>query len=810
MDVDINILDSFPSIEKLIKNNNIFLEINYLEYNLNKLINNNELVKLSKISNKIIFKIYIEKKQLFGTNIFKIDKFKDLFSLDGKSYILWLEFKKEIKNEIDEYNLVFYNMIRLKVKFTPLISINDLIIKKNSSNSNNEVDYNYTNNIKTIINNIYNNSLPNDKYLINENAHFNIDTNDVFCLSSSNFYKKKFQDEFLCNITEDNLNGNKNNNLNNKNRSIKKFKSSSSNSKKKDIKALNNFNNRINKLQFSNNNENKSKTKSKNKNKISSKTPNNLMKSVNNYIITENDDHLNNSYKFSKILNKSLPKKIYVFDNNKNNSNKKRNNKTPNKIHFRIGEIIPIRKESTINNSKKVSDENISTTIITNQNNIKQNIIVNLNASYNKNNFKSLRNKNSKENEMNLNLNNKDNNSEKNIKSFNISKPLKLINNNFINEEYNDRYEQEQNEINGFVDKSNNNFKDDLNDKILLEEKNKKNKDNESNENTQLINNISIINNSINQNNNEISFINNNLDEIQNNFLLDEIFLDETDIFKEFNSIKNNFELLYSKSFINNIKKDLINLEFSLALEKIIELFNCYNEDVEFLFYKNQILINLLKNFETKIKCMQKKIYKLNGKKEEIKLKQNRLLFLKESEFHFIEDIKMQKITQKKILETLIQSKNNKNQKFKNIFKEIIKKRQNIFNIRKNSLTNNMNTKLNNNIYKTNTERSLFNKGIQKNNNIILKNFNIENNYNHHRFNKNNYNMKTPKIKKEMKKYKINSLSTNRFSAIKYNNLLSPRKVFKSNINIGTKTSGSYCFTNGNINNFSSKNKFNK
>ena len=88
------------------------------------------------------------------------------------------------------------------------------------------------------------------------------------------------------------------------------------------------------------------------------------MNSVNNQIITENDVYLNNSYKFSKILNKSMTKKNYIFDNNKNNSNKKRNNKTPNKIYFRIGEIIPIRKESRINNSKKVSDENISTTII--------------------------------------------------------------------------------------------------------------------------------------------------------------------------------------------------------------------------------------------------------------------------------------------------------------------------------------------------------------------------------------------------------------------------------------------------------------
>ena len=43
MDIVINILESFPSVEKLIKNDNIILEINDNEYNLKKIIDNNEL-----------------------------------------------------------------------------------------------------------------------------------------------------------------------------------------------------------------------------------------------------------------------------------------------------------------------------------------------------------------------------------------------------------------------------------------------------------------------------------------------------------------------------------------------------------------------------------------------------------------------------------------------------------------------------------------------------------------------------------------------------------------------------------------------
>ena len=237
-----------------------------------------------------------------------------------------------------------------------------------------------------------------------------------------------------------------------------------------------------------------------------------------------------------------------------------------------------------------------------------------------------------------------------------------------------------------------------------------------------------------------------------------------------------------------------------------MELFICYNNEVEYLHYKNIILRNILKDFETKIKCILKKINKLNIKKEEIKLKQNQLLFLKESEFHFIEDIKMQKISQKKLLENLLKNKINKKDKFISIFKHIIKKNKNIFNIEKIKK---------NNIYKYKTERSILNKEFNKSNNKTIKR--ISNEYDEYKFynysNKNWYKMKTPKIKKDMSNYKKNCLTTNRFPDSKYNNLLSPNKSVNKNNNIDlTKMNGSYCNTNGNNNNFNnispSKNKF--
>ena len=792
MDININILDSFPSIEKLATNNNIILEINNKEYNLNKIITNNELITLYKASNKIIFKIYFNNKELFGTYIFKIDKFKELFSLDGNSYVLWLEFKKENTNVNEEYNLIFYNSIRLKVKFIPSIALDDLIIIRKRSNDNN---------IKTINNNIYENKLSSNTSLSNDKAHFSIDTNinkDNFFLSSNNFYKKKYEDDLYRNITEESLNDNKNiNNINanindHNNNRIKKIKSTKSN----EMKDNSHYNSIVNKRMGSNNNSYKNRIKSSSKKRISNKTSNNLNKQENNFLLTENNFYLNHSYKFPKKINKSLGTKNNILDS-KNNLNRMKTHKTPNKININIGEMNELKKAKSINHVKKVSDDSVRTTIITNQNNIKQNIIVNLNGSYNKNNTmnKNIKNKSVKESDSIKQNNNNIYHTENQSNLFNISKPLNMFNNNYINENSNNRYEKGQIESNNFKES---------------DEKNKNSIDNDSNENDQLIKNINISNNSININEITINKDINNINDNQDNYLSEKLFFNENEIFKEFNSIRNNFELLYSKAFINNIKKDLIDFEFNLALEKIMELFTCYNSEVEYLFYKNNILRNTLKHSEMKLKCIRKKINKLNNKKEELKLKQNRMIFLKESEFYFIEDIKMQKITQKKLLESLIKNKMNQKLKLLIIFKEIFKKRKNLFNLQNNNITTNNNINTNNNPYRNNTERGCLNKVIQMNNNNSNKLFKNINNDNNIIMNYNNnyyYKMKTPKITKDMKKYKMNSLTTNRYSDFKNNNMPSPYKSFKNSMHIN-KSNGSYCFTNGNNNISSSKNKY--
>ena len=245
-----------------------------------------------------------------------------------------------------------------------------------------------------------------------------------------------------------------------------------------------------------------------------------------------------------------------------------------------------------------------------------------------------------------------------------------------------------------------------------------------------------------------------NVEEDKDSCFLNSIHYNEKESFKEFNSLKKNFDLFYSKIFIKNIKKDLIDLEFNLALEKILALFECYNNEVEILYYKNISLRNLLKNLESEINILNKKSNKLDEKREDFKLKQNRALLVRESEFHFNEDLKMQKLIQKQILENIFKNSTNKKQRLLIIFKEIIKSRPELLEF-KNS-ENKINHNNDNNMYRYPTQRTFNNfYQIYKNKKVYENKINLGNNI---------YNIKrTPKMNKNAKKYKMNS-TDNRYS----------------------------------------------
>jgi hypothetical protein len=151
----------------------------------------------------------------------------------------------------------------------------------------------------------------------------------------------------------------------------------------------------------------------------------------------------------------------------------------------------------------------------------------------------------------------------------------------------------------------------------------------------------------------------------------------------EFSSMKKDYDLFYTLKFIRSIKNDLIDLEFNIAIDKSLSLFNLYNKDINMLSKRKATLTNIIIIYTSKIRNMYKKISILDNikKKQELKTK-NKQLF-KESLFDFDNS----KLSQKKIFESLFHDKINKKEQLKSIITSLMKKHNALFdmmNINKN------------------------------------------------------------------------------------------------------------------------------
>ena len=200
MEIRIIILDTFPSLNKLYQKINLLLEINSQEYELNKLINQKELISIQQNTNILYIKLYAlfnSQKILIGANQLNFD----LLNLENEHSILWLEFKKEIeqnKSAENDINLLFYDFIRLKIKIISIDIIPKSYIKvktnknkiKNEFGSPSQQD-------KAPLNNII-----NSWRLENPNNYSNYTLN-------SNLLKEKIKINEE-NIKENNINCNKN------------------------------------------------------------------------------------------------------------------------------------------------------------------------------------------------------------------------------------------------------------------------------------------------------------------------------------------------------------------------------------------------------------------------------------------------------------------------------------------------------------------------------------------------------------------------------------------------------------------------
>ena len=212
---------------------------------------------------------------------------------------------------------------------------------------------------------------------------------------------------------------------------------------------------------------------------------------------------------------------------------------------------------------------------------------------------------------------------------------------------------------------------------------------------------------------NDISF---NEVSISNNF-------NNSFFFEEFNSLKKDFELFYTKKFIDGINHDLIDLEYNLALEKIFRLLFSYNFHVEKVFNENNSLKLTIKTILTKIKEMNKKLSKLKNKNEYFKLNSEYKYLIKENDLSFNKDIKFNKIQQIKLLNNIFENRVNRKLKLQKILKVIFKNKPYLFvnsNVKKNDINKNGNLK-----FKNNTSIELINMNLANNkDNTKIKNNN--------------------------------------------------------------------------------------
>lgn len=653
MEIRIIILDTFPSLNKLYQKINLILEINSQEYELNRMINQKEIISIQQNTNILYVKLYAlfnSQKVLIGANQLNFD----LLNLENEHSILWLEFKKEIeqnKSGENDINLLFYDFIRLKIKIISINIIPESYIKVKTNknriknglgspcqqekapldniinswrleNSNNYSNY-------TLNSNLLKERIKISKENINENL-MNYNKNKTRnisyeCMKDLSIENKVLltdgikYDNYSCSTTQGNCN--KNNIIDESN-----LRKSDINRYQKSILTPNSFKTMIKNTTIQTKEENKKNTKKVNY--------------FNKYMFDKENDSFNNFN--SKIKN------------NRKLKTKHKKNKSFNKItYFNPNKIEKISFTSKINN--KNINKSLSKDILY----------------YTFNNFY----KSKKEKKLST---------KKDISVRETKHQIKLNPDTTQRKSLNEALSKEviaNNQISKFK----------VHD--YCDENNEKDKENN---------------------------------------------------FDEFSEKKKDYELFYTLKFISNIKNDLLDLEFNIALDKSISLFKLYNKEANFFYNTKTNLINSIVNYSNKIKQMHKKIYLLKIRNEKNELKEKNKMIIKECKTNKYKEV----IAQKKILENLI-DQNNKKQKIKAIVSALVKKhklsfdkynqRENNENESSNNITqtkfyetknrssNNIQMNLSENKIKKISKKKSFNLIYEKKNLIALRNLKITN-----------------------------------------------------------------------------------
>ena len=239
--------------------------------------------------------------------------------------------------------------------------------------------------------------------------------------------------------------------------------------------------------------------------------------------------------------------------------------------------------------------------------------------------------------------------------------------------------------------------------------------------------------------------------------------------YEDFISMKKDYELLYTPAFIKEIKKDLLDLEFNIALEKSISLFLLYNNHISLFFKQKTELLTIIKNYMKNIDFISKKQILLDA----IKKKEKNKLLLVDLDNNI--NLKRNYLAQKNIFENLINDKINKKQTLKIIISILLKKNNNILDNMKS------NKNLENENLKTNIKSNSTNKFIIKSPSRSI----------------NKTKIKSPQTTKQKQKYEFMSEIKNK-NSIFANKLINKKKA--SNHNLKKNKSINYLVSLENIN----------
>ena len=271
------------------------------------------------------------------------------------------------------------------------------------------------------------------------------------------------------------------------------------------------------------------------------------------------------------------------------------------------------------------------------------------------------------------------------------------------------------------------------------------------------------INNINNSNNNKIQTFDFCENFFEKNFN-ENLFFDEEK--NQFSMLKEDFFLLYTDEYTQNISNDLITFELELLIEKIFELIIAYHIQIKNLKEDHNKLNVLYKETFLQFYLLNKKLFKLQNLKEKNQIQKSNIKIVKNNFYKQKINVLDNQFNEFQIIKNILGKKINENKKF--FLKEIILK---LINNNPNLISHNKNFMNWFNKAKKNVNNNNSNNNNKKKVKIEIPTINIPNNINN---NNHNYSSKSTTNRGVQKNLSFKN---------KYNNNKTDKNLKKKKIN---------------------------